>query len=689
MKSLSLRLILIIALVATGAVAISASTLTLLGSGYAHEQALEVMRTQAREQAARISNILNADIAIAETIVSAASAAAESRATSRAGFDAFLKQTLADHPAILGTWVGFEPNAFDGQDAEFANTSGHDATGRYIPYFVRGAAGDISLVALADYDKPGIGDYYQLPKAANRPIAIEPYSYEVDGEQVLMTSMAFPIRVHGQFAGVGGVDLKLSSVRELVADAKPLGTGYVAVVSNGGVYIASRHPDWIGQKAAEKGLDQAIVDAAGAGKEALFPSLKDSTGTAVVRATAPIMLNGMATPWSVVVTVPEGTLFAATSKLTVTGLLIGLLTLLAASAIAWFVGNAFARPVRRMTDAMRHLAAGDHAIEVPARDRQDEIGQMAAAVQVFKDNAVEMERVKREREEDERRAAAEKRRTMQELASSFEAKVGTLVGALSAAATEMEATATSMASVAEQGNSRALTVASAAEQTSANVQTVATATEELSASIQEIAKQVSASAKIASRAVEDARQTDGVVQNLAGGAQKIGEIIQLINDIAGQTNLLALNATIEAARAGDAGKGFAVVASEVKSLATQTARATDEISSQIVQIQEATQQAVAAIKEIGSTIQEMSEIAETIAAAVEEQGAATLEISRNVQQAAQGTEEVSRSITDVRQASSDTGVAATQVLESAGELARNSSDLSREVEGFLSTVKAA
>jgi methyl-accepting chemotaxis protein len=401
------------------------------------------------------------------------------------------------------------------------------------------------------------------------------------------------------------------------------------------------------------------------------------------------MLDGMSTPWSVVVTVPEATLFAATGKLTMAGLVVGGLTLLAAAVIAFFVGNTVAKPIRGMTGAMRRLADGDLSVEIPARDRQDEIGAMASAVQVFKENAVEMDRVKKAREEDEKRAAEERKRMLRELASSFEAKVGTLVQALSSAATEMESTASSMSGVADKGNSQALIVSSAAEQTSANVQTVATATEELSASIQEISKQVATSAKIASKAVEDARQTDGVVQDLAQGAHKIGEIIQLINDIAGQTNLLALNATIEAARAGDAGKGFAVVASEVKSLATQTAKATEEISGQITQIQDATSQAVSAIKGIGATIQEMSEIAEAIAAAVEEQGAATLEISRNVQQAAQGTEEVSRSIVDVRQAASDTGVAATQVLESAGELARHSGDLSREVDSFLSSVKAA
>jgi len=345
-------------------------------------------------------------------------------------------------------------------------------------------------------------------------------------------------------------------------------------------------------------------------------------------------------------------------------------------------------PILATTATMKRLADHDTSVHVDFVGRKDEVGAMADAVQVFKDNMIKGDELAAQQAA-ENEAKQQRAARLEALTTSFESKVGALVQSLSAAATEMESTASSMTDLAEQGNSKAMMVATASEQTSANVQTVATATEELSASIQEISKQVATSSRIANQAVEDARATDAVVQELAIGAQKIGEIIQLINDIAGQTNLLALNATIEAARAGDAGKGFAVVASEVKSLATQTAKATDEISAQITQIQNATGQAVTAINGIGTTIQEMSEIAAAIASAVEEQGAATLEISRNVQQAAQGTEEVSRSIIDVKQASTDTGAASTQVLGAAGELARNSNDLSTEVDSFLAGVKAA
>jgi len=367
-------------------------------------------------------------------------------------------------------------------------------------------------------------------------------------------------------------------------------------------------------------------------------------------------------------------------------------TLIVTAAICVLVGLAIvmsvSTPIAAMTAAMRRLADHDLSTEIVGIGRRDEIGSMAGAVQVFKDNMIKADELSAQQAKENEAKQARAAR-LEALTKNFETKVGALVQSLSAAATEMESTASSMTSLAEQGNSKAMTVAAASEQTSANVQTVATATEELSASIQEISSQVANSARIANKAVDDARATDAVVQELAVGAQKIGEIVQLINDIASQTNLLALNATIEAARAGEAGKGFAVVASEVKSLATQTAKATEEISGQIAQIQDATGQAVAAIKGIGTTIQEMSEIAGAIAAAVEEQGAATLEISRNVQQAARGTEEVSESIVEVKQAATDTGAASAQVLGAAGELARNSNDLNHEVDNFLAGVKAA
>jgi methyl-accepting chemotaxis protein len=378
----------------------------------------------------------------------------------------------------------------------------------------------------------------------------------------------------------------------------------------------------------------------------------------------------------------------AVSNTMTTELILGSGGLVLGLVLAFFIARSILRPLMGMTAAMARLATGDHAIEIPARGSTDEIGDMARAVEVFKQNGIEAARSTAVQEA-ERTAKEQRVVRLDALTRAFEIKAGELVGQVSAAATELQATAQSMTGTAGQTTDQATNVAAAAEEASVNVQTVATAAEELSSSIREISRQVAQSAAVASKAREDAKRTDDVVQALAQGAQKIGEIVSLISSIAGQTNLLALNATIEAARAGDAGKGFAVVASEVKSLATQTAKATEDIARQIAQIQTATKDAVESIQGIGKTIGEISEIAGAIAAAVEEQGSATQEIARNVQQAAAGTQEVSSNIIGVSQGANETGAAASQVLGASGELSRQAEQLRSEVGVYIAGVKAA
>ncbi|PYF02762.1 methyl-accepting chemotaxis sensory transducer with Cache sensor [Rhodopseudomonas faecalis] len=346
-------------------------------------------------------------------------------------------------------------------------------------------------------------------------------------------------------------------------------------------------------------------------------------------------------------------------------------------------------PLIRMTAAMKELASGKLEVEVPGIGRSDELGEMAEAVEVFKVNAIERQRLEAEHALQESRAADERRAHSNKLANDFEAAIGEIIHTVSSASTELEASASSLTATASRSQDLATAVAAASEEATTNVQSVASAAEEMSSSVNEISRQVQDSARIAHEAVEQARKTNGRVEELSRAASRIGDVVELINTIAGQTNLLALNATIEAARAGEAGRGFAVVASEVKALAEQTAKATGEIGQQIDGIQAATQESVLAIKEISDTIAQMSEISSTIAAAVEEQGAATQEISRNVQQAAAGTGEVSSNIADVQRGAAETGSASSQVLAAAQTLSRDSDRLKVEVSKFLDTVRAA
>lgn len=362
---------------------------------------------------------------------------------------------------------------------------------------------------------------------------------------------------------------------------------------------------------------------------------------------------------------------------------------LISGSIAFMLGRSISRPLNQLGARMKELADGKLDGEIPCVGRGDEVGAMAATVDIFKDNALRMRELEKAESATRDRAAADRRSAMQELANDFERSVHGIVHSVSTAAAGMQTTAQSMTTTASDASARAATVSSASQSASSNIGTVAAAAEELSSSVTEISRQVSRSSEIASKAVGDAERTNATVQVLSTGAEKIGEVVKLIHSIAAQTNLLALNATIEAARAGESGRGFAVVASEVKALANQTAKATEEISAQVAAMQSSTSDAVSAINGITQTIAQMSEITVSISTAVEQQGEATREIARNIQSVAGGSGEINAHIGGVTTAAAATGKAASDVLANARELDKQSGMLRTAVDGFLTKVRAA
>ena len=513
-----------------------------------------------------------------------------------------------------------------------------------------------------------------------RVIATDFAPYPPTGASTAFLGIAL-LDIVDDLQGVLIASVELDGINRILAAASGLGrTGEVLLV---GTDSELRNTPRFGLKTYSR-IDNPAVSAGLRGETGVV-SLTSNEGSEMLAVHAPIVLGDL--KWAMVIQAELDEILAPVRETRTFQFVSSILIL----AIAAMIGIAFARrigkPICGMTRAMSRLAAGDTSVEIPAMEGNDEVSEMSRAVQVFKTSAIEMVELRSAQEEARRKAEQEQRQMTLRLADEFESGMAEVVGNVGTASADMEATAQTMSSLASQVAAQANAVAVASDHAAANVQTVAAATEQLSASVSEIGRQVAQSAKVSRDAVAEAEATDTIVRGLADAAGCIGEVVSLINDIAGQTNLLALNATIEAARAGEAGKGFAVVAGEVKTLASQTAKATDEIARQVAAVQAETDRAAAALRDVSGTIRRIDEISSAIASAVEEQTAATDEIARNVEEAARGTQEVSANISGVTHATAETGRAAGTVLDAARRLSGESSRLQGAVAQFVGRIR--
>ena len=602
-----------------------------------------------QHQAAQVEQVIMGALGTARDLAQVAEATATAGGNRRT-VNAQLRALLEAHPEFLGTWTAWEPDAFDGRDRRFRRADGgHDATGRLVPYWFRD--GDkISVTALADYDEPGPGDYYQVPKSSGAEKVLEPYVYNVGGEDVLITSVAAPVKRDGRVVGVAGIDMSLTTLQTLVGGIKPFGTGRAVLLSTAGAVVGGGDAAQAGKPAAPD-VAALAADAARAGRSTR--RVAEGDGPETLSIAAPIQLGDRDT-WSLVVSVPTGTVLAQAHATRRISILMTVAAVLLAGVAAFVLARTIVRPIEQLRDRMAEIADGDGDLtQRVVGTRDDEAGQLAAAFNRF----------------------------VEKVATTIRG-IGESTGLLVTAAQELTTVSLHLQSGAAAASERAETASSASGQVNTGVHSIAAGAEQMSASISEISSNATQAAQVATQAMIAAERTNEQVAALGTASAEVTEVVRLITSIAEQTNLLALNATIEAARAGDMGKGFAVVAGEVKDLAQQTAQATEQITTRIAAIQASSASAATAIGEITEVITQIGDYTTTIASAVEEQTATTAEMSRTVAEAATYSGEVAETMTGVAHVASSTADSATMTRRAATDLVKLADDLTALVGTF-------